>query len=367
MKGNIYIARRVFSVLVLLMAFAVSVLAENRVYMEDFSINPGEQKTIAVYMDNEDAISSLQFDVVMPAGLSFVGEPVKNLSRITRSSHSLTKSANNGTTQRFVILENATDPAKSAIKLNEGALFTIDVAAAKTFKSGRITIRSIVGSDNTAAESKEIVMADYSATVSAYVGKFSVDVESVELELEQTQKVNVLLSNDVDINGLSAEVMIPAGLELVEDEEGELFGYTDRLSMNTTIVSNPIEGGYKILISSITLENFEGSTGAVFSFIVKATGETAEDAQIEVKNVTLSNETSTSYTLEGSAVVPVKVVTEPETIEGDLTGDGEVSVADIQAVINAWKDGSGDVKYDVNGDGEINVADIQYLINLMKK
>ena len=50
---------------------------------------------------------------------------------------------------------------------------------------------------------------------------------------------------------------------------------------------------------------------------------------------------------------------------GDINGDGEVNVADvnvlIDGVLNDRKEGS----YDINGDGEINVADVNVLIDII--
>ena len=46
----------------------------------------------------------------------------------------------------------------------------------------------------------------------------------------------------------------------------------------------------------------------------------------------------------------------------DVNGDGEVSVSDVNAVINAILRGLNDSKYDVNGDGEISVNDVNIII-----
>ena len=53
----------------------------------------------------------------------------------------------------------------------------------------------------------------------------------------------------------------------------------------------------------------------------------------------------------------------------DLNGDGKVSTADIQIIINEMKkpQASQNMAYDLNGDGKISTADIQVIINEMKK
>ena len=53
------------------------------------------------------------------------------------------------------------------------------------------------------------------------------------------------------------------------------------------------------------------------------------------------------------------------TDPGDVNGDLEVNVADINAVINLVLSGNGDTGGDVNGDGQVNIADINAIINLV--
>ena len=52
-------------------------------------------------------------------------------------------------------------------------------------------------------------------------------------------------------------------------------------------------------------------------------------------------------------------------IEGDINADGDVSIADINVLIDAIMTGRGGQECDVNKDGDINIADINYLINLI--
>ena len=53
-------------------------------------------------------------------------------------------------------------------------------------------------------------------------------------------------------------------------------------------------------------------------------------------------------------------------VEGDIDGDGEIDVADIQHIINiiVGTEGSTSVA-DINGDGDVDIADIQAIINII--
>lgn len=50
---------------------------------------------------------------------------------------------------------------------------------------------------------------------------------------------------------------------------------------------------------------------------------------------------------------------------GDVNGDGEVNIADINSVINMILSDSFQNNGDVNGDGEVNIADINTIINII--
>ncbi len=57
----------------------------------------------------------------------------------------------------------------------------------------------------------------------------------------------------------------------------------------------------------------------------------------------------------------------PVVIEGDVNGDGEVSVSDINSVIDVILGGATLPTADVNGDGEVGVSDVNALIGIIIK
>ena len=50
---------------------------------------------------------------------------------------------------------------------------------------------------------------------------------------------------------------------------------------------------------------------------------------------------------------------------GDVNGDSEVNISDVNAVIDIILTGSGDAAGDVNGDSEINISDINAVIDII--
>jgi hypothetical protein len=58
---------------------------------------------------------------------------------------------------------------------------------------------------------------------------------------------------------------------------------------------------------------------------------------------------------------------EDEMIPGDVNGDGEVNIADVNAIIGKILSGVNDHEGDVNGDGEVNIADVNAVIDIILK
>jgi len=55
----------------------------------------------------------------------------------------------------------------------------------------------------------------------------------------------------------------------------------------------------------------------------------------------------------------------PEVVKGDVNGDGEVTIADVNAVIDLILAGGYDAVADVNGDGEVTIADVNAVIDII--
>ena len=54
-----------------------------------------------------------------------------------------------------------------------------------------------------------------------------------------------------------------------------------------------------------------------------------------------------------------------ETLTGDVNGDGEVNIADVNAIIDMILTGNTQPNGDVNGDGEVNIADVNAVIDII--
>ena len=72
MNNKFYIAKNFISFMfVALVAAFQSAKADNKMYIEDFSVIPGNEVTANVILENTDPVSSLEFDFTLPKGLHF--------------------------------------------------------------------------------------------------------------------------------------------------------------------------------------------------------------------------------------------------------------------------------------------------------
>ena len=302
------ILRSVLCCLVSLVA-TVAAMAENKVYIEPFSIVPGEKATVNVMMDNDDNISSLQLDLNLPAGLTFIiGSEKRNTERITRTSHTLNATDYPAVTKRFTIFAKGVTAAKTAIAGNSGVLFSFDVKAEKWFNGGEVVLSNVVGSDAKAVPAVEKPMSNSSLDVKANAGTFSLAPEAVSLTFAKKDTVDVYLANTIALTGLEARVNLPEGVEVEEMLMG------DRLSDNAEV--NYVAKSGKILIESLTNDEFAETDAPLFSIVLKGTAEGT--GTLSLSDVLVSNGLA-AFKVEGTAnEVAVTVVDINTIVYNDL-------------------------------------------------
>ena len=72
-----------------------------------------------------------------------------------------------------------------------------------------------------------------------------------------------------------------------------------------------------------------------------------------------------SQGIEGLPSAPLSLELTHQFLVGDTNGDGEVNIADLNALIDAVLGNDHGRVFDVNGDGEVNIADVNALIDII--
>ena len=350
-----------FSATVMLLAMgciAAFAQGNNKLYIEDFDIAPGQTKTLDIILENEDPVSSLQFDITFPTGLSYVENSLERVtSRITRTSHSIV-AAKQPTDEQgksvycMGILSTSSEMANSAVKFNEGALLRIKVKAGIDYKGSSIKITNIIGSNGTVSPSVRLNMDACKVNAGVRVGDLKNEQTDVVVRPLEFATVDFALDNIIDIVGLQAVVTLPEGINLAEDKYGEYITYSNRLSGNVVASISLLPGEtnkYQLLISSLTSDKFEGSEGTLFGLNIMA-NNSFKSGDIKVSDIKVSSVYGVSYDLSNELSVSVASVDDP-------SGDGAWNINDVISVTDALLDGSDELIYDLNGDGVVDVLD----------
>lgn len=370
-KFNDTVYKRLSLVVMLLCALVAR--AENRVYVNSFTANPGEEVMVNILMDNSDVVNSLQFNLILSDGLSYVpGSMDKVQARIKRSSHQLmTRQIDgypDGQALCVLVASAGATMDKSVIVGHSGAILSFKVKVGDKFKDGTVSITGVTATHVEGSTVSELSLDDTYAQVSPYVGEASLGAKKFGLRKGETALVPLNLANDVEVVGLQAMVTLPAGVTLDEDEDGEVVVYNDsRLSGNVTVEAELVgesANTWKLLAYSLTSDAFVGSEGTLFSLRLKADDTFAEAADMTVDDVRVSVANGTSYVIT-KADSPLTATLMPIP-EGDVNGDGKVNIFDVNAVYKAMADEAELPNHaDVNGDGRINIFDVNTVYKMM--
>lgn len=295
-----FASRLIMACLMAVGSFACA-LADNKVTIESFNIKPGEEKTVAVCLDNSDRITALQMDITLPDGIVYVANSLtRDEVRLDRDYHSLFMSTLSDGNLRLLIVPSD----NVSIFGDSGAVAYFKVKAENSFvKAGKIDFTNILGSSHEKGEdgyTKSFPMADFSADVAPYVGKLYTAADTLAIKTDGTsKKVSLVLDNFINVRGMQALITLPQGLSFeVKDNGKPKFEYGSRLPQNATISSNMTsDGKLKIAVAGMTTENFAGTTGEVLAFYVKADETLALKSDLVINDVIVSNENGNAFGL----------------------------------------------------------------------
>lgn len=195
-------------------------------------------------------------------------------------------------------------------------------------------------------------------------GRDRLYIENFNIAAGETLQVPVLLLNDTAYCGLQTDLFLPEGLSLDMEYDEYIIDLTSRRDNSHTVTSNRLSNGaIRIYISSVNAKAFSGNNGAIMTLSLTASNSFSGQAVIELKKSVCAEPLGTRHQLEDETcfVNPTDV----SGIKGDVNGDREVNIADINAVINIILSDSIDYAGDVNGDGEVNIADINCIIDII--
>ena len=170
----------------------------------------------------------------------------------------------------------------------------------------------------------------------------------------------------------TVEVIPPVPVYLIPVEDNMTLYSTDVVSFE------PVEGIGSLRVQISSSESFPTRTsyngtleGGTFETpqlgTIKGSGKLTDGKTYYVRARYAYRTLATGTTVQYTDYCDVRTFVYREVIAGDVNGDGEVNIADVNAVIDVILSGSAvSVPLaDVNGDGEVNIADVNAIIDMI--
>ena len=277
-----------------------SAWAENKVVIDNINILPGGEAVVNVDLQNEDNImSSIQMDVVIPDGVDVKEGSIKFVgNRVDEEDFFLYMQKQEGAKMyRIVVLPQ---DLNSSFAGNQGNLLQFTVTANSNLKpKQQIEVKSIVGSD---ANADKWPMKDFTVDVQQMVGSFAISAATEgDLLLKpsvegNSQRISFSLSNTISVRALEAVITLPEGAQVVMNEKGSVkIDRGSRVPTNLKFSSSVIDNKVKVVLSGLTADVLQGTEGEVFAFYVSGTEALAENSEVTVSNVILSDNAASSF------------------------------------------------------------------------
>jgi len=215
MKSKYYSTwiQRMAALMFVLLGSISTLLAETKLYIEDFSISAGETKKVAVCLDtDEETIYSVRMTLAMPAGLQLVADGNKIKTEIASErtgALTMESSIANGNIMFSDLMRT------SAINAGKGPIFYVFVKETALVGSGAITISDVElkRQDKTKVDGVVVTGSTVSKNGSAASGvSIAFDNSEVTMGAGETKTISVSMDNTgKEIQGFQATLVLPTG------------------------------------------------------------------------------------------------------------------------------------------------------------
>ena len=264
--------------------------AANRLYIDDFTIESYDARRVNVMFDFDDDIAALNFDVVLPEGLTMVGEPVKNPDVFAQGQTLQFNPANNRVL--VVSMQKRTFIGKS------GVLCSFNVQAQPgMLESNRNVEMKLSRIALATPEASEINVPDAVAQITLQAANVAATSSLTDFVINPggSRDIGVGMDNSVTAVGAQLEIRLPQGFSV----KNEAFNLTSRGGNGALVAVYPLNGanGYRLVISDFSgAAAINGNSGDFVKFEVEAPADfSASEALIEITGLKISGRNNQSF------------------------------------------------------------------------
>ncbi len=167
----------------------------------------------------------------------------------------------------------------------------------------------------------------------------------------------------------TVEVTPPVPVCVVPAEEGVVLGPT------SIVRFEPVEGAASLRVqisnstSFPTRTSYNGTLEGTFETpqlgTIKGAGKMVDGTTYYVRARYAYRTLATGTAMQYTDYCGIRSFVYRETSLGDVNGDGEITIADVNVIIEAILRGTFSTAADVNNDGEVTIADVNVVINII--
>ena len=195
----------------------------------------------------------------------------------------------------------------------------------------------------------------------------AITIDDISVWAGDNCSLTVSLKNSQSTNAYSFDLVLPKGVSIVQDSDGEyMYELSERHNGHLSTLNYIGNNTYSFAILSLQSKEVKGNDGTICTFKLKVADKVKGGKYaVAIKNAKYS-------LISGASKVKMPEAEANLTIKkpGDANGDGDVTEADVNAVAKHIMGNTPEVfdeeAADVNGDQEINAADIVEIVKIIK-
>ena len=324
--------------LFLLMALTCfGAIAENRLYIEDFNISPGETKELQLRGKVEFILGGFQVRIKLPEGLSCVPTNGNYATFYDESNNVYTNwmFSNAKIISDDDLTEEDDTGALSilTVKRLDGGQYeadvdycyaTIKVSASSEFTSGKILMYNMKLSSKSGEESAKLpnlyVSVNGDGAMTEPADNKAVWGDNFEILPGETKELELKVKSDINFAGVQTDIYLPSFLSFETTSESSYFDVSETFSNWDMHKGNRFSSTHlRILLAtySATTDYVPAGTYSIGKVKVKATGNAAGADSIRFTNGKISSTLGESYAIEnGGLIVDVSSTVVPVTSVG---------------------------------------------------
>lgn len=288
----------------------IAVDANDRFYIQDFEIAPGETKSVNIMLDNDTAYVGFQSDIYLPEGFTLSDWAVTD----RKADHSISYHTQTDGAVRMVVVSLT----NSYIQGNSGAMISFNVTASADLAVGDTYSAHVTNTIFGEKDATSHFLAEESATITIITpstptpkpepNKFYIKDFEIEAGVSD-YRLALILDNETQFTGFTADLILSVGITTDNYMEGN----SSRNNRHTYIAETQEDGVVKLSATSSRVFNeYEGELAYIYLF---TTSDFSGTHGIELKNIVFTDASGATYNLPDATCTVTGPTVEDNKVE----------------------------------------------------